>query len=464
MQSSLDHRSIIDGQGMFDSVANTPSCLQDGHGVEETSFIVFLPKLLLIIAVLSLVVNGALPQLEMAFTGGSLLFMPRQLTLLFVAFASTLLLKGRFQRSPLLPLTLVLSCYFLLEALYLHFAKDISYPAIRTSLECFIFLGLVGLASAVPMRIRSSHIIALLVAITFACLIVSAAQFFTNTPVVRTESNDSDFHVQSYQFLDQTRGFSLFTNGLEAGVFYAFMGGMAASFCLRRGTKRLGFTLFPMCAFGCYVTYTRLAMVGFVVTVFAVFVISRKGLVRLRQLLPLLSLACALLVICQGLRTAGGAGRTDLANVSSLDQRIMAWGIYGGKFVSGSRTDILFGIGQGPYTPYTAPNRLENSAPIPVDNAYLLALLSCGIVGLALLAVTYWYIWLYLLKRAARDGDHLLQGIAGIYATIPFFCCINDLPTQTILLLLFAVTLRNQEEVISASASVVDAPPHLKLA
>jgi hypothetical protein len=424
---------------------------------------------MIIFSVLTLVVNGALPQLEMAMTGGALLFMPRQLSVLIVALGFMLLLKGRFQSSSLLPLTMVLACYFLIEALYLHFGKDLSYPAIRTSLEAFIFLALVGAASAVPLQIKSRHILAFLVVITFLCLIVSVAQFVTNTPVVRTESNDSDFHVQSYQFLDQTRGFSLFTNGLEAGFFYALMGGIATSLCLRRRTRRLGLLLFPLCAFGCYVTYTRLAMVGFVVTVFSVFVISNKGLARVRNLLPVFTLLCALLLIFEGLHTSAGAARTDLANVSSLDQRMMAWALYGGKFLAGSRTDILFGIGQGPYTPYTAPNRLENSAPIPIDNAYLLALLSCGVCGSLLLAVTYWYLWSFLMQRVSAVDDHVIRGIAGMFATIPFFCCINDLPTQIILLLLFVVSLRTlplpaQEPFTVADALVLHDAPHPRVA
>jgi hypothetical protein len=442
----------------------SPTRPLDSYSPGETSFVTFVPKLLVIFAVLTLIVNGALPQVEMAVTGGSLLFMPRQLTLLILALASMLLLKGRFQHSPLLPLTLVLACYFLIEALFLHFVKDISYPAIRTSLECFIFLALVGAASAVPLQIRSRHILAFLIAITFACLVISAAQFITNTPVVRTESSDSYFHVQSYQFVDQTRGFSLFTNGLEAGLFYSFMGGIATSFCLRRGTRRIGFILLPLCAFGCYVTYTRLAIVGFIVTFIAVFVLSRRGLSRLSLLLPLFSLLCALLIIFEGLRTEGGAARTDLVSASSLDTRIVAWGIYTGKFMAGSRTDILFGIGQGPYTPYTAPNRLENSAPIPIDNAYLLALLSCGVCGSVLLGVTYWKLWMFLHKRAIHSKDHLVKGIAGIFAALPFFCCINDLPSQIILLLLFAVSLRKEDEEIPAATDLALNEQYLRLA
>jgi hypothetical protein len=422
-----------------------PAAPPHGAGDGEASVLTLMPKLLVIFSVLTLVVNGALPQLEMAFTGGSLMFVPRQLSFLIIGLGSMLLLKARFQGSPLLPITVAVSSYFVVEALYLHMAKDISYGGIRTSLEAFIFLALVGIASTIPLQIRSKHVLALLLIMTAACLIVSAAQFLSNSPVVRTESNDSDFHVQSYQFLDQTRAFSLFTNGLEAGFFYSLMGGIATSLCLGRGTKWPGMFLLLLCAFGCYATYTRLAMVGFLVTVFSAFIISRKGFGGVRKLLPLVSLGCALLLIAQALHTAGGASRTDLASVSSLQQRLMAWGIYGNKFVAGSRTDILFGIGQGPYTPFTAPNRLENAAPIPIDNAYLLALLSSGVCGTLLLAVAYVYLWSYLLRKITLTNDHLITGIAGMFATLPFFCCINDLPAQMILLLIFVVCLRTEE-------------------
>jgi hypothetical protein len=308
-----------------------------------------------------------------------------------------------------------------------------------------------GAASVVPLQLRSKLILGFLFVITPVCLIISTIQFVTNSAVVRTDSNDHIFHVQSYEFLDQTRAFSLFANGLDAGVFYSFMGGVALSFCLSRGTRRLGIVFMSLCAFGCYATYTRLAMVGFIVSSVAVFVMCRKGLVRFSKLLPIFSLLCAVLIVAQGLRTSGGAGRNDLANISSLDQRVLAWGVYGGKFLAGSPTDMLFGIGQGPYTPYSAPERLENAAPIPVDNAYLLVLLGSGITGLVVLGGSYWCFWIFLRDRATSSEDHLLKGVAGIFATVPFFCLINDLPTQTILLLLLAVSLGGRTDGAPAS-------------
>jgi hypothetical protein len=437
------------GAGVIGAFSNPLRSPDSYCSVSVSSFVGLVPRLLVVFAALTLIVNGALPQLEMAASGGDILFKPRQPTIFVVSFVTILLLKGRLRASRLLPITLFLAGYLLLESLFLHFFQGLSIAAIRSSLEYISYLVLAGVASVVPIELKSRHILGLLLVLATACLIISAAQFLTNSPVIRTDSSDLTFHVQSSQFIDETRAFSLFANGLDAGVFYSFMGGIASSLLLRRKTRMSGLVLFPLCAFGCYATYTRLAMVGFVVSAFAVVVISKKGLARFSLLLPIFSLCCALLIVAQGLRTAGGAGRQDLANISSLNQRIASWGMYGGKFLAGTPADILFGIGQGPFTPYNAPDRLENAAPVPVDNAYLLVLLGSGLLGLAICAVSYWCFWTFLRKRAVSTEDHLLQGIAGTFAAVPFFCMVNDLPTQTIFLLLLALSLRHGGDPVS---------------
>jgi O-Antigen ligase len=409
-------------------------------GSNEISLIAFLPKLVVIVLGLTILVEGALPQLEMAITGGSVPFVPTGHALMILAIGSILLLKGRFQSSTLFPLTLALLGYFILEVIFLHFSKELSFTSSRRSLEYLVLVLIAGAASVVPLKIKARHILSSFVLITIACVILSVAQFVTNLPIVPTESADHTFQVESYDFFGTIRAFSLFGNALQAGIFYSLMGGVATSLCLRPGKRRFGLFLLSLCAFGCYATYTRLVMFGFILTVIAVFARSKKGLARFSLLFPIFSLGCAVLLIAQGLRTEG-AGRNDLASRSSLDQRIFDWGMYAKQFMAGSMTDILFGTGLGPYTPYSKADRPENAAPVPVDNAYLLILLSNGIFGLVMFSVAYWHFWIFLHKRANSSRSHLLNGITAIFATVPFLCSISDPPTQVILLLLFAVSV-----------------------
>jgi hypothetical protein len=447
---------------MNDIFLSQPDRIEGNFVNAEPSLITLLPKLVVIIVGLMTVVDGALPQVEIAITGGSLFFIPKAHIYLVLGLVSMLLLKRRFQSSLLLPLTLVLLSYATVEVGFLHFFRDLSISSIRSSSEYFFLLTLVGVASVVPLKLKSRHILAAFVVITFACLVLSAAQFFANLPIVATESADHAFQVASYEFIGKTRAFSLFGSGLQAGIFYCFMGGVATSFSLRPGKRNFGLFLLPLCAFGCYVTYTRLVMVGFILTVVAVFTMSRRGLARFSPLLPSLSLFCAVLLVAQGIRTLGGAGRNDLANSSSLDQRVLNWGVYSKKFLAGSPIDILFGTGLGPYAPYTMPDRPENAAPVPVDNAYLLILLSTGACGLVLLGVVYWRFWKFLHDRATSKTDPLFNGIAAMFATFPLFCAISDPPTQIILLLLFAVSLDSEDGVIVASSHAIITDQYLK--
>jgi hypothetical protein len=428
----------------------------------EGSLITLLLKFVVIIVGLMIVVDGALPQLEMAITGGSLLFTPKPHLILFLVLVFMLLLKGRFQSSALFPLALVLLSYAIIEVCFLHFFKDLSVSSIRRSFEYFFLLLIVGAASVVPLKIKTLHILRPFVVVTFACLMISAAQFLTNLPVVPTESPDHVFEVTSYDFFGKTRGFSLFGSALQAGIFYSLMGGVATSFCLRPGRRNFGLLLLLLCAFGCYATYTRLVMFGFILTVIAVFAMSRKSLARFSRLLPIFSLICAVLLVAQGFRTAAGAGRNDLANSSSLDQRVLNWGVYSKKFLAGSPVDILFGTGLGPYAPYTMPDRPENAAPVPVDNAYLLILLSTGVCGLVLLGVVYWHFWIFLHNRATSGNDPLFNGISAIFATVPLFCAISDPPSQIILMLLFAVSVDPQDDVTLAPGHSMMTEQYLK--
>lgn len=418
------------------------------HRIEtpRRSLVILFPKAILLFAVLTLIVNAALAQLELFLTNGSMPFAPQQLTIILVCLCLMVVLKKRLQATSLLSATIALCLYCPLEMMFLNLHRGLSTSESRGCIAYLLFFAVVGATSAVPLEINPRPVLTVLMLLTFACLLVSLAQYVTNSPVVATESADNLFRVQSYQFFGRTRGFSLFTNGLEAGVFYSFMGGVAVSFICGNQSKLLSAGLLLACAFGCYATYTRLTIVGFLVTAIAVMILSHNRSARLSRLLPLFSLGASVFIVALGLHASGGAAQNGLTNITSFDERLYSWGFYGTKLMSGTPLDLLLGIGQGEFVPYSMPDRPQNAAPIQVDNAYLLTLLGTGICGLTVLCFTYWNFWIFIHRRAVSSRSHLLRGIAGVFATLPFFSAINDSPVQILVLMLLAVSLKGNGE------------------
>jgi len=107
-------------------------------------------------------------------------------------------------------------------------------------------------------------------------------------------------------------------------------------------------------------------------------------------------------------------------------------------------------------------DRPETAAPVPVDNAYLLILLNTGVCGLVLLGVAYWRFWTFLHDRATLRTDSLFSGITAMFATVPLFCTISDPPVQIILLLLFAVSVDPEDDLIVPSGYSIVTEQYLK--
>ena len=74
------------------------------------------------------------------------------------------------------------------------------------------------------------------------------------------------------------------------------------------GEGNFGLFLLPLCAFGCYATYTRLVMFGFILATITVFLMSRKGLARFSLLLPIFVIGLCRVTHRAGDQNRGGCG------------------------------------------------------------------------------------------------------------------------------------------------------------
>jgi hypothetical protein len=255
-------------------------------------------------------------------------------------------------------------------------------------------------------------------------------QFATGRPILPTQSADGHFSVSSWQFVDgvSTRAFSLFASGFSAGMFYCLFVSIAVGTFFRRSYRWLTAILILFSAIACYATLTRLVMVGFVCCFFVAIALRFIRSDRTRTLLPVFSAAFALLVLSRGILATSEAAGKDLSSTDSLLMRLISWRSYIDMIRHMRLLDAVFGVGMITWSPVASPVTPPNTAPMSIDNGYLLIVLHLGIAGLAILAAVYWAAWKDLLVKC-KDGGPITVGCAAFWAVIPFFCLFND-PNQ----------------------------------
>lgn len=392
------------------------------------------------------VVDGALAQFEMFLTGGSLPFPPTSNLPWALCLLAIVLYKGKLKANPLSLATVTLACYAVFELFFLSSGPKYDLGDIRASMGTYMIpLILFGIAVAVPIKIDHRRILILLLFLFSASLVFSALQFFTDSPVLPTSSSDGKFSVASVGFNDKVRAFSLFHSGMEAGIFYCLTAGIGTSMLLTRKRRLAGIVILLTSAFGCFSTYTRLTIIGFLACLLTVFVLRFRPLKWLAPYMPIVWGVLAIVVILQAATMSGGASRVDIASASSFETRLFEWRIHSATYLSGSASQILFGTGLSQWRPVTDPSRLNTAALISIDNAYLEILLHSGLVGLILVVYFCSQVWRLLYARAIKGSEDYVLASAALFSVLPFFSSINDMSPQVFMACLLAMFLPSPE-------------------
>jgi O-antigen ligase len=400
---------------------------------ERTSLVGYLLRLALIFTTLLFVVDGALFQIEMFLTGGSVPITPSWILLLIGIYLAVLLVKGIRINTPILLVGGIVLAFCALDALFLGGSVGLTLDEIHGALVYMIPFSLPVLAACVPMNIRDRDIYLPLTVFLIACFVISVMQFSTGLPIVYESSLDGKFIVTAVHAQGEMRAFSLFGTALQAGIFYCFTGAVGFSMIFSGRTKLYGSLVLIASAFGCYSTLTRLMLIIFVYVIGATFVLSGRYRGRLSLFLPLLSVAVGALSIFQSFAISGGSSRSDLANTSSMAARFYEWAYYGDKFIHGSVAQIFLGQGMAAWQPSDSIVR-SNAAPIAVDNGYLLILMSSGLLGLFVVLLFLGVTWKMLHDKATKGDSSLQLGTAAIFSSIPLFMMISDFPIPMMVL------------------------------
>src|SRR6185437_6670171 len=354
-------------------------------------------RLAIAFAVIPLLVDGLVPQLEMAAFGGNI-----PIRINFYAFAGLLVLWGlireKFYSSALSAPALSLTLFLVVDAIYLIANVGVSAGEIlRASLAAFAILLFASVALSLRIGISEKLIVRLILLMLLANFVVQVMQFEKNTPILSEQSKDQNWRVDSDKYIDGTqRAFGLFSNGLDAGVFCAFTGALGAAYCRKRSRVPAGVAIMAISAFGCYATFTRVTLIALIAAWVSVFLLKprfRKSPIRL---LPLIWGGVAVLLL--GIAVIYPSLGNGLDNSTSTLVRLHAWYVSFQRFSASSLSEKLLGSGTASGLHVRPGQDLTRYLPFSIDNLLISQSLYFGLMALIPSLFFIWKAWRFLLS------------------------------------------------------------------
>jgi hypothetical protein len=357
-------------------------------------------------------VDAVIPQLDLYFFGQILIKEAVVKGTLLAVVVLGCLIHPRIQRTEG-PIFAWLICigYLVADIPYLAYARGMSFVDVLQSYSVYYLLLLIGPALLVFRgRISQPVIIRCTVFLFLVCATIGVAQHLTAQPILYTESTDGAFRVDSWNFFDEVRAFSLFTTALNFGMFCALCGALGVA--LSRTQPIRGALLFIVSATASFTTLTRLSYLVFICTCAYALVLTfgrrpGRGLWH-----PVLYFALGISTILVGLNSLLSSDTTNLRDASSLIERVVQWIYYSDLLRHAALADQLFGVG------IVQSEKILPLYPMLIDNLPLALVLHIGIVGLVLFGILMIKMWLYLRREALATRQPFVIAAASLWAAL----------------------------------------------
>jgi hypothetical protein len=371
-----------------------------------------LAAFLVVILLFLLIVDAAMLQLQMFLTGGNILvgnFIFKIAVLAIAGLGFLIYPKLRHTGLPIITWMLCIA-YMIGDMPHLMSGRGMTLVDVLQSYNAYYALILIGpVLLAFRGAVSERAITRCAVFLLSVCVIIGLAQFFTGQPLLFTESSDGTFHINSWNFFDNVRAFSLFTSSMNFGLFCALPGSLGVALYREKPTK--GALLFVASAIACYATLTRLSYLVFACACSYALVLTFGKKARRGLWHPLLYFALGISIMFVGL-ISFTAEESNLQDTGSLIMRIGQWGFYSELILQSSATDKVFGLG------IVQNEKLSSDLPMLIDCAPLALVLHVGVVGLMLFGALLVQMWLYLRREALASGQPFAIAAASFWATL----------------------------------------------
>lgn len=390
---------------------------------------------------LLLMVDAALPRLEMLITGGSV---PVP-TIILKASLAFLLILGTVARLDLRsPYPVLLLWGALLLALLLNFGYLRTVTDLRLEYQVFSYDALYLYLLVVPLlfsvrgtvRLRLAERCWLLVGLFLTLL--GVMQGLLQEPLLATASTGGYFQLRSWNYFGQVRAFSLFSSGARFGAFLV----VYMPFCVAAGLRRKGGVRLiylagaGIGALATYLTLTRAVYLWVALSLCTLFVVSVRELRAYRMLVLPCYLAVGTAVAFAAPEVGHLVGAADLGSTHSMLMRYSEWRHWTSVWL-GNGWSTLLGTG------LIQNNRFAVTKGILVDNTFLAVALQGGILALAVVVILFCWMTKYLFDEASATQSPLAIGLACAFSTWPAAAMFNIVLSRYSLVFFLGVLLRS---------------------
>lgn len=382
----------------------------------------WLGRILFVVLLLSMI-DGLMPQAEMALFAGHVLIPAVVLKWLVIAIAVLgMLIKRKIgTSSQVIYAWAALMIYLSFEGLFFTLTTNYSTQYIVYSFEATLyFLLLLPFMYAFKDTVDERRVSSVIMWLFVPLVLLGIWQGATNHPVLPTTSVDRYFQVYSWDFYGRVRAFSLFSSASNFGHFLALVAAMnVAAIYQWKGRRKLVATMgLVLALIATYLTLTRATYVEVLLAVTTAILITRfkrRGF-RLSLLWGIYA-SIGLLVAFAAPVIVAGIHSTDHNTLAdaSLIMRYEEWAKYGGIWLNHGISTMLFGTG------LMQSSRFSIVRHITIDNAWLSLLFQFGLVGFIIVMAYLWGLWKILLGALqAHPRSIITTGVVSTCSAFPF--------------------------------------------
>lgn len=380
---------------------------------------------ILIIIFFLFLVDGVLPQLQMALFSGRILF-PNILVkgVLILLLAACLFLHVYRTGKVKWPRRIKTEYFIFLTYLVGHFLLLLGeYPLdyLLFTYNAYYFFILI-LPFTIYAPIDPKTFLRWLIIISIPALSLGIAQFVSGSPILPVSSADNLFDVAAWRYYGKVRAFSLFTSGLQFGYFLTLLEAVLIYYLFKRkGLRRIAvLAALVVVSFACYSTLTRNTYLQFVFTgCTALLLLAQKAgfsplLARFLGVIPAIYGVVAFIsVVGAQINLLGKSQTATILRDESLLIRLLGWHRHYQLWTESGLAKLLFGVGMiggGRFAIF--------GEVVIIDNSFLSVGLHIGLIGLGLWVFFMWRLWLWMLNVLRNAPDNVaLFAIAAFWST-----------------------------------------------